>query len=96
MHSRKKTSRYVSLGVIALVGLMALLLWPSLVTAVPVTHGQKLDRAARLAGDVGTYQYRTDVLQTTHPTLRIENAGRQPETSRMTVDGAVNRANASM
>jgi hypothetical protein len=75
---------------------MALLLWPSLVTAVPVTRQQELDQAARLAGDVGTYQYRTDVLQTTHPTLRLENAGRQPETSRMTVDGAVDRANASM
>ena len=96
MNANKRTRTYILLAVSALIGLMALLVWPSFVTAVPFTVGQELDRAGRLAHDVGSYRYRTDVVQTTHPTARLENAGRQEESTRMTVEGAVDRASESM
>lgn len=96
MHSRKTKSRYIPIGLIALVGLMALLLWPTLVTAVPLTPKQQVDRAWRFAGDVGSYQYRTDVVQTTNPTARLENAGRNPKSTRMTVEGVLDRASETM
>ena len=51
-----------------------------------VTAKQQLDRAWRFAGDVGSYQCRADVVQTTHPTPRLENAGRQTKSTRLTVE----------
>jgi hypothetical protein len=96
MGKRKYSSVYVPIGVVTLVVLTALLLWPTLVTAIPLTPKQEVDSAWRFAGDVGSYQYRTDVIQTTHPTARLENAGRNIKSTRMTVEGAIDQASETM
>jgi len=81
---------------LALIGLLILYVWPSLVVALPLTAKHQLERAWRYAGDVGSYQYRTNVIQTTHPTARLENAGRHPKTQRLAAEGMVDRPNKTM
>ncbi len=81
---------------LAVVGLLTLYLWPSLVAAMPLTAKHQLERAWRYAGNAGSFEYHTDVLQTTHPTMRLENAGRSPQTRRMTAQGIVDRPNKAM
>ncbi|MCB0127382.1 MAG: hypothetical protein KDE58_34200, partial [Caldilineaceae bacterium] len=76
-------------SVLLIVGLLFLLLWPSLVQAVPLTVRQELLSAWQLAGQVGQYQYRSTVIQTTYPTAKLENVGRNPKTKRMVIEGTL-------
>ncbi len=76
---------------LALAGLAMLYLWPSLVAAMPLTAKQQLERAWRLAADVGSYAYRTDAVQTSYPTPRLDNAGRSPRVERIWAEGMVDR-----
>lgn len=76
-------------SVLLIVGLLFLLLWPSFVQAVPLTVRQELLSAWQLAGEVGQYQYRSTVIQTTYPTAKLENVGRNPRTKRMIVEGTL-------
>ena len=85
-----------SLFVLAAIGLLALFLWPSFVAAVPLTTQNQFDRAWTLARDIGKYEFSTNVIQTMHPTLHVENVGRSPETTRMTADGMVDMPGETM
>lgn len=75
-------------------GLLWLLLWPALATATvgaaPTVQSQ-LQAAWQRAHGVGNYRYTSNVRQTTHPTARLENAGRRDKTQQMTVEGRINR-----
>ncbi len=64
MKAKKKFTIRLYL-LLALAGLLILNLWPSLVTAMPLTARQQLERAWRFANDVGSFEYRPEVLQTT-------------------------------
>jgi hypothetical protein len=76
---------------LALAGLLVLYLRPAIVAAMPLTDQDRLERAWRYAGEVGSFEYRTDVVQTTHPTARLDNAGRHPSTKRFSVAGTMNQ-----
>lgn len=65
--------------------------WPSLAAAMPLTAKHRLEQDWRFAADMGRYRYSTDVLQTTHPTTRLENVGRHPSTKRLSAQGVVDR-----
>jgi uncharacterized repeat protein (TIGR01451 family) len=80
----------------ALTGLLLLSLWPSLVAAMPLTAKHHLERAWLLAAEVGRFEYRTDVTQTTHPTNRLENAGRSAITQHLFAKGMVDRPGKTM
>ncbi len=77
-----------------LVGLLGLLLWPALATATDAspTAQEQLEAAWQRAHTVGAYQYTANVRQTTHPTAKLENAGRHPNTQQMTIEGQIDRA----
>ncbi|MCP4419000.1 MAG: LamG domain-containing protein, partial [Chloroflexi bacterium] len=85
---RKKIIQY-RFFLLASIGVL-MLLWPSFVTAVPLTTQQKFDTVWTNARDVGQYQFFVSALQTSYPTPRIENVGRGPETTLLTADGIVN------
>jgi hypothetical protein len=78
---------------LAVVGLLTLYLWPSLVVAMPLTAKQQMQRTWRLAMDIGSFTYRTDVVQTSYPTPKLENAGRSPRVQEMWLEGTVDRPN---
>ncbi|MEM7345968.1 MAG: hypothetical protein AAF485_17145 [Chloroflexota bacterium] len=84
---RNPVKFYISLFV---AGLTILYLWPSFVAANPLTTQQHLERAWKLANDIGVYTHRSEIFQTSHPTPRLENAGRSPKTERMITSGFVN------
>ena len=96
--NKNTASRWYALFV--LVGLLAMLLWPTAAAAIPVslplTDAQELKQAWEYAATVGVYRYQTNVLQTTHPTLRLNNAGRGSKTDRITVAGLMDRPNDTM
>ncbi len=58
---------------------------------LPTTPGMELQRSWQDAAAIAQYDYRTVVQQTTQPTLRMENAGRNAHTDTITVEGAVDR-----
>ncbi|MEM7332006.1 MAG: hypothetical protein AAF490_07935, partial [Chloroflexota bacterium] len=88
---RRKNIARRSYLLLASLGLLTLMLWPSLVTAVPLTDQHQFDRVWALARDIGQYDFNVRSLQTNNPTPRIENVGRSPETTLMTADGSVDR-----
>ena len=95
---RKKIKPYTSrlYLALALIGLLLLTGWPRLVEAMPLTAQHHVERAWRIAADAGRFEYDTVVVQTTHPTTRLENAGRHPTTRRMAAEGMVDRPNKAM
>ena len=56
--------------ILASIVIAFLFLWPTLVTAAPLTPQGRLERAWRQATDIGVYQHRSEVIQTSHPTPR--------------------------
>ncbi len=90
---KNKTRLYI---LFILTGLLTLLLWPSLATAMPLTAKHQLGRAWQLVADVAGYDYHTTAVQTTHPTARVENIGRQTKTERIEVTGQINHLSESM
>ena len=74
-----------------LLGLSMLFLWPRLVTATPLTPKHHLERAWHNADQVGHYQYQTTVIQTTHPTARLDNLGRRSTVEYVDVVGQIDR-----
>jgi len=81
---------------LAVAGLITLYLWPSLVAAMPLTAKNQLERAWKFAGDIGSYEYNSRVLQTDHPTPHLKNAGRSPRTKQITAKGMVDLPNKAM
>ena len=57
----------------------------------PTTPERDLRQAWTEAAAIAQYEYHTVVHQTTHPTMRMENAGRSARTETITVDGQVDR-----
>ncbi len=51
----------------------------------------QLKQAWQQATDIGVYDYQTTLIQTTHPTERLENVGLSSSTDRMYVEGSVDR-----
>ncbi|MCP4542385.1 MAG: hypothetical protein GY832_35125, partial [Chloroflexi bacterium] len=92
--TKHNASRWYAL--IALVGMLAMLLWPTAAAAIPLTDEQELKQAWEYAADVGVYRYRTDVLQTIHPTPRLSNVGRSSKSERFSVAGMMDRPNDTM
>jgi uncharacterized repeat protein (TIGR01451 family) len=78
---------------LALLGLLTLLVWPTLMSAAPLTAFQRLQAAWGQANERGQYHYQTTLVQNTHPTAKLENVGRRPITQRMVIEGQVNRPN---
>ncbi|MEM7028164.1 MAG: LamG-like jellyroll fold domain-containing protein [Chloroflexota bacterium] len=78
---------YLTLG---LAGLVLLYLWPSFAVAMPLTGQQRLEQAWKLAADIGVYKHRSEIVQTSHPTPRLENAGRSPKIEQMFTSGFMN------
>ncbi len=95
VRNRKFTHRRLTLLALSL-GLLALIAWSYVINAAPLTIAQQLQHAWRQASAIGQYQYQTDVLQTIHPTAKLENAGRQTQTQTLTVEGEMNRPGEAM
>ncbi len=93
-HTRHSGSRWYIL--LALIGLLTMLLWPSMATAVPLTDAEQLEQAWEYAAEIGVYRYQTDVVQITHPTEKLVNVGRSSKTARITVAGLMDRPNDTM
>ncbi len=92
--NKNNASRWYAL--LALVGLLTMLLWPTAAAAVPLSDEQELKQAWEYAAEMGVYRYRTNAIQTTHPTLMLVNVGRSSSTKRMTVAGTMDRPNDTM
>ncbi|MCP4544812.1 MAG: DUF11 domain-containing protein, partial [Chloroflexi bacterium] len=71
------------------VGLILLYFWPSLTVSLPLTDQQRLERAWHDAGDIGRFQYHTNVIQIIHPTARLSNAGRHSTTKHFSASGMI-------
>ena len=56
---------------------------------LPLSSSQQLQAAWQAATTIGRFHYQTQVLQTTHPTVSLQNAGRQVKTKQMRVEGAI-------
>ena len=56
---------------------------------LPLSSSQQLQAAWQAATAIGRFHYQTQVLQTTHPTVSLQNAGRQVKTKQMRVEGAI-------
>ncbi|MCB0177728.1 MAG: hypothetical protein KDI62_05820, partial [Anaerolineae bacterium] len=95
MHSSKRKTRNLYLA-LTITGLILLLLWPSLAAAMPLTAPHQLERAWRLAVDIGSYHYSSTVVQTDHPTADLRNAGRSAHVTHVSAQGAVDLPNKAM
>jgi uncharacterized repeat protein (TIGR01451 family) len=93
---RKHTTGTQFAILVLCLGLLVLVGWPHLTTAAPLTAGHRLQRAWQQANAIGRYRYQMAVVQTTHPTARLENAGRQPKTTELRVEGKMDRPGAAM
>jgi uncharacterized repeat protein (TIGR01451 family) len=63
---------------------------------LPLSSSQQLQAAWRVATAIGRFRYQTQVIQTTHPTVSLQNAGRQVKTKQMRVEGAIDLPNEHM
>ncbi|MEM7798065.1 MAG: LamG-like jellyroll fold domain-containing protein, partial [Chloroflexota bacterium] len=79
-------------ALLALLGIILLFAFPSITKAIPLSDGDQFDRVWRMAQNVGSYEFEADVLQTTLPTLSLENLGQTPQRSRTTANGSVDSA----
>ncbi|MCP4543221.1 MAG: LamG domain-containing protein, partial [Chloroflexi bacterium] len=95
MNLKKRSSIRLYICLI-LAGLLLSHFWPSLAAPLPLTDQQRLKRAWRDAGDIGRYQYRTNVIQTIHPTARLSNAGRHSTTKHFSAAGMIDRSSQDM
>ncbi|MCP5099527.1 MAG: hypothetical protein GY943_28560, partial [Chloroflexi bacterium] len=86
-HARKLNRR---ISLLALLGVIALLLIPTLVTANFDTAVSQLQSAWQKATDIGSYAYQANTVQTIHPTAKVENIGRAPQTQHLNINGEIN------
>ncbi|MCB0108078.1 MAG: hypothetical protein KDE53_19285, partial [Caldilineaceae bacterium] len=72
----KLSPSYLHLFVIGLLcALFALSIQQWAVDQAPATASAQMQRALKNAARSGRYQYQTELLQTFHPTMRLENVG---------------------
>ncbi len=95
MFSKKRFSNYTNVFFI-LLGLALLIFIPTARSIAAPTAQQELHELWQEAGKIGIYQYRTDVIQTIHPTTQLANVGRSSTTQRLTVAGAMDIPNDNM
>ncbi|MEM7033310.1 MAG: thrombospondin type 3 repeat-containing protein [Chloroflexota bacterium] len=79
-----------------LLGLAILLAIPAIISAAPLSARQQLRTYWQQAGDLGVYHYRTEAVQTLHPTERLANVGRSSKTQRLSVAGFMDKPNDGM
>ncbi|MBV7333695.1 hypothetical protein KFU94_36770 [Chloroflexi bacterium TSY] len=94
--NRQRTKRstifylaFMVLGVLTLAG--AYTMRTTIASALPQTPEQALRAVWQTAGEIGRYDYSSNVLQTTNPTPRLENVGRRPRTEQMSISGTIDR-----
>ena len=87
--------RWVFIGIIV-VALMAPFAVSLQAQILPLSSAQQLHAAWRAATAIGRFHYQTQVIQTTHPTISLQNAGRQVKTKQMRVEGAIDLPNERM
>ena len=63
---------------------------------LPLSPAQQLQATWRHASAIGRFHYQTNLLQTTHPTVSLKNAGRQVKTKQVRVEGAIDLPNEQM
>ena len=81
---------------LALLGLFLLVVTPVLADAGSGSPKNQLEEAWQRATRSGRYSYEADVLQTIHPTARLENVGRRAQTQHLSVSGDVDVHNEAM
>ncbi|MCB0194085.1 MAG: LamG domain-containing protein, partial [Anaerolineae bacterium] len=77
--------------ILIIAGFLLLWLWPTLVAAMPLTAKYQVEQAWQRANQMAGYAYQTRAIQTIHPAAQVENIGRRVETSRIEVEGAIDR-----
>ncbi len=92
----QKTGRSKRYTVLALSTLLLLVVWPALSRAVSMTDQHRLEKAWRFAGQVGSYEYQTNAVQTTHPTQGVRNAGRSSRSKHFAISGMMDKTNEIM
>ena len=90
--STKSTRRIYLLALLSLL----ILAIPSLVVADSNSAQEALQSAWERATANGRYQYQADVIQTTHPTARLENVGRTDQVQYLTVSGEMDNRQETM
>ncbi|MEZ4664204.1 MAG: hypothetical protein R2911_42280, partial [Caldilineaceae bacterium] len=94
---RKLSPSYLHLFVIGLLcALFALSIQQWAVDQVDATASAQMQRALKNAARSGRYQYQTELLQTLHPTMRLENVGRTTRSTRLVMAGEMDRRNENM
>ena len=86
----RKNKMRIALWSLTIVGLLLLSLMPSISSALSLSDQDKFDHIWSLAEDVGAYEFETDMLQTTLPSLSLENLGQTPQRLKATAIGSVN------
>jgi len=86
-------SKSVSRLLICLIclGALSLLIWPAPLVSMPLSPRQQVQNAWERALNQDGYRYTSTIIQTVHPTLRLENAGLSSQETRMYMEGEVNR-----
>ncbi|HRW06177.1 MAG TPA: putative Ig domain-containing protein, partial [Caldilineaceae bacterium] len=93
--NRKSLVRPI-LFTLVIVAILALIYNPLVTYAGPLSAHQALTNAWQQATQIGQYRYRTDLLQTVHPTAKLANVGRQLQIQTMRIAGEMDRPGASM
>lgn len=75
---------------------IALAAQPALADMLPPSAYQQLQAAWQRAGEIGTYDYRSTIFQTTNPTASLSNVGRRSQTQRILIDGALDKSTTAM
>ncbi|HRW08999.1 MAG TPA: hypothetical protein P5121_28035, partial [Caldilineaceae bacterium] len=97
LKKRNSSQSYLLLFVIGLLcALFALSIQQWVVDQAPATASAQIQRALKNAASSGRYQYQTELLQTLHPTMRLENVGRTTRTTRAVMAGEMDRRNETM
>ncbi|MEZ4678254.1 MAG: hypothetical protein R2932_28970 [Caldilineaceae bacterium] len=93
----KLSPSYLHLFVIGLLcALFALFIQQWVGDQAPATAYTQIQHALKNAASSGRYQYQTELLQSFHPTMRLENVGRTTRTTRMVMAGEMDRRNETM
>ena len=87
---KRKSLSLILLSIVCLAALAALLLPAPLVSA-PLSPHQQVQAAWENALNYDGYRYSATVVQTTHPTLRLENAGLSSQQTRLYLEGEFSR-----
>lgn len=90
-----KRSKRISL-ILAALALCALAVVHPCLGSAEEDAGAVVQRAWQKAQEVGAYHYATTIVQTTRPTLRVENAGQAATEERIYIEGETNVADETM